>query len=407
MSTRTILLVQTAPEVTDALRTALAHEPRARLIAASDGAQALDRIARETPVLVFVDGGEDVRAALERCRDLRASAGASSMILALVVGQETAQVAAVAWKMGVDHVLGRPLSPAALHDALAAAFRIGDLRDRLEASESAVATLEKKLEESRRRIEELEAEQRQHEERIRQLLFGLLELGVPGAIDRGQRIAEMATKLAARFQVPAELLADLDLAARLHELGRMVVGSEIGKDMESASGHAWRYSQSTVAILERAGVFEGAADLIGGMYENWDGTGRPAHWQAGQIPLRCRILRVLVDWFAELESTHRAPGTLMESFEEHAGTLYDPLAVVHLKALIAREPEDEMLGQTLLLPVIELREGMVLVEDLYTDAGLKLLSRGTELTPTTLEIIQRRHRAEPILNGAAVRRPAA
>jgi hypothetical protein len=50
---------------------------------------------------------------------------------------------------------------------------------------------------------------------------------------------------------------------------------------------------------------------------------------------------------------------------------------------------------------------MVLAEDLYTDAGLKLLSRGTELTPATLEIIQRRHRAEPILNGAAVRRPAA
>ena len=43
---------------------------------------------------------------------------------------------------------------------------------------------------------------------------------------------------------------------------------------------------------------------------------------------------------------------------------------------------------------------MVLAEDLCTDSGLKLLARGTRLSPCVLETIRRRHLARAPPEGA-------
>lgn len=405
---RTFLLVASAAERAEALRVALAHEPGARVAVAKDRERALEMARRESPIGIFVEAGEDPRGALELSRALRSAHETAASLLVLVVDQGRAEFASVAWTMGVDQVLQLPIGTAELHDALAAAFHLADLRDALDLDEKRIASLGEQLEESRRETGELRAELDHHAERMHAMLFKMLELGIPGAIDRGAKIAELAMRMAARFSVPETLLPDLDRAARLHELGRLVVASEIGREAGASSGHAWRYSQSTVAILQKIEAFEEASDLIGSIYENWDGTGRPGHWQAGQIPLRCRILRVLVDYFAELETDRgRDPQRLIEFFEERAGTHYDPLVVVQLKAVLAERGDQDPRGDTQFLSVIDLRVGMVLAEDLYADSGLKLLSSGTTISPATLEIILRRHRAEPILQGAAVRRSAA
>jgi hypothetical protein len=233
----------------------------------------------------------------------------------------------------------------------------------------------------------------------------VVDLGLPGALDRGLRIAELARRVSERFQIPAHLLRDLEVAARLHELGRVVAPdrARAGADLGP-----WQYTQSTVAILGQADELAGAAELVASIYENWDGTGHPAHWRQGQIPLRCRILRVLVDFFAAL-ARRGAPTSeqVIAGMQEHAGTLYDPMVIVHLKSVLGHESDGEWLGSSVLVPIEELRVGMVLAEDLYTNSGLKLLARDTALNPATLEVIQRRHRAEPILQGAAVLRKTA
>jgi hypothetical protein len=144
---------------------------------------------------------------------------------------------------------------------------------------------------------------------------------------------------------------------------------------------------------------------VGTLYENWDGTGQPDHLLQGQIPLRSRILRVLVDFIA-IEEGPGAPGpeAVFEMLDEHAGTLYDPMVLVHLRAILqASDPDAERIGSAA-LAIPELEPGMVLAEDLCTDAGLKLLARRTVLTPATLDLIRRRHQLEPIERGARVRR---
>jgi hypothetical protein len=167
----------------------------------------------------------------------------------------------------------------------------------------------------------------------------------------------------------------------------------------------WKYIVGTRAIFSQVEGLAGATELVGALYENWDGSGHPDHLQSGQIPLRSRILRVVVDLFAAL-GTRVNPSTteVLEELQDHAGTRYDPMVIVHLRAVLQGANDGDVRGKRVVVPVPELKVGMVLAEDLCSDSGLKLLARSTRLTPQTLEVIRRRHAAEPLANGATITR---
>jgi hypothetical protein len=216
----------------------------------------------------------------------------------------------------------------------------------------------------------------------------------------------VALRLAERLDIPVGLRGDLELAARLHELGRMVARD--GERKYGVGGppcEPWQHALLACSVLKQVDAFTGAAEVIGGIHENWDGTGFPEHRLQGQIPLRCRILRVLIDFFAALDGPGQpTPAAVLAVLTEHAGTRYDPMVVVHFQAMLGEGPSGDMRGPRLVVPVTELRVGMVLASDLYTDSGIKLLAQNTRLTPAALETILRRHRQEPIRQGVAVLR---
>jgi hypothetical protein len=161
-------------------------------------------------------------------------------------------------------------------------------------------------------------------------------------------------------------------------------------------------------MLIQVDGLRGAAEVAGGMHENWDGTGLPDHRLQGQTPLRSRILRVVADFLEALESGgDREVEEVLRDITEHSGTRYDPMVVVHLQALVHKGAEGEGRNQFAIVPVHMLAVGMVLAEDLCTASGLKLLSRDATISPAALEAILRRHELEPILHGAVVYRKAA
>ena len=390
---RGIVLVQPRPDLEDSVRdlVAAAGVPVSCVARAASLEESGD-----APELVLADLPADLAAAAQVLRELRAaSAREESLIVAIVpAGADDARDLALG--AGLDDVLERPLDRPLLAARWRRATRWAERREahdalRLEQAELAARLAEASAELERRREETLAA------------LLGVVDLALPGATDRGLRAAALAGRLADRFGVPEPLRRELDLAARIHELGR--VAGEAGPIATGDGGddRAWRYTHATVAVLERIGAFEGAAEVIASVFENWDGTGHPEHVRAGQIPLRSRILRVVIEFAAALERGLAAPEALAE-LHEHAGTNFDPMVVVHLRGLLQSENAAGVLGTSVLVPIPELREGMELAADLYTDSGIKLLSRGATITGPSLEVIRRRHRAEPILQGAAVKR---
>jgi response regulator RpfG family c-di-GMP phosphodiesterase len=241
------------------------------------------------------------------------------------------------------------------------------------------------------------------------LLVSLVDMRLPGAAARGERTAELARGLAERFDIPASLCRDLDIAARLHEMGRVLAESdEPGSETRQPGVHDMRFVLATRALLQRVDGLREAGDLVGAIFENWDGSGFPSHLQQGQIPLRSRILRVIIDFTAALAAPGNASvDEIMDGLDEHRGTCYDPMVIVQLQEMLASGPQRELRDSRIRLAVPDLQAGMVLAEDLCTDSGLKLLARGTRLSSSVLETIWRRHRLEPLLEGATVLRQSA
>ncbi len=264
----------------------------------------------------------------------------------------------------------------------------------------------------RSRVDHMHTAFRTGFDQIIQLMIRLMDLQFPGAEARGASVAALSLRLAARFQIPERLLHDLDLAARLHEVGRMVVASGDEDDGDAPRGprnaeHPGTAVLASHALLQDVDGLDGVTEVIGAINENWDGTGVPDHSRQGQIPLRSRILRVAIDYLSALGERPAAMEVALDQLETHSGTRYDPVVVTHLRAILGEDEGPLLAAANQHVGIEKLAVGMVLAEDLYTDSGLKLLSRGAEISPAALETIRRRHRMEPILRGAVVEREAA
>ena len=389
-----MLLVDRDEHSIQLFRSTLEVERRVRLVVAPSADEAL-RMSRDLhPDLIVLAPDSRGMNVFSFCQQLRQDEAFEGTMLVLQIDGNANDTRFAGLTFGVDEYLTRPVSPAELLTKVHGMLRLRKVYATLRAQQGELRTLQDSL---RQRFDQLLA-----------LMASMLDMRCPGAADRGRHISDLARKVADRFGVPTTHLNDLEIAARLHELGRVVSATSDDPARKPHAVDEWQYSMSTRAILGQVEGLAGAAELVGDMYENWDGSGHPEHLQLGQIPLRSRILRILIDLFGEL-ATHKKPdmNRALDALQDHVGTRYDPMVMVHLRAVVQGAEDDDVRGKRVVLPVPELKAGMVLAEDLCTDSGLKLLSRNTRLTSETLDVILRRHGAEPMTHGAAVLRATA
>ena len=389
----TVLLHTADRSVVDVFRRAVAEADGVRLVVSPPAAEVASALGADPAAIVVLDPG--TVAGLLPARIDMAHEGLTLGPLPLVLLVDRSEGAAATPPQGVDDVLAWPAHPREAGARLRVLLRLARAQDELGRAERELVAIWKSQSDARPQIVAL--------------LRGVLEAALPGAAERAARIASLAHAIAERFEIPSVLLEDLECAAHLHELGLVGHGQGARPPHPGLGApDGWHYAARTRTLLARHPALAGVATLIGDVYENWDGTGQPRHLLQGQIPLRSRILRVLVDVTATLADARRPMDeAAVDPLDEHAGTLYDPMVAVHLRAVLAMPAGEEWGGRSAMVPIEELEPGMVLTENLCTDSGLKLLARGTVLTPGTLETIRRRHQAEPIEQGAAIRRPSA
>ncbi len=365
----------------------VATDPSFRVLLASDGSHALALAREERPSLILSDYAMPGMDGRELCQLVKQDPTLSDCMFVMVTGVQDVHEKLDASENGIDDTLLKPVQAAELLGKVRSLLRLKQLHDQLRLDKLELETLHQKMEASF--------------EQMLSLLGHIIEVSVHDAASRSTMLGDFAAQMAERFEIPTELRRDLDLAARLHEIGKVVIHPEAADAdflVADDSGN-WRYVLATKELMERVEGLQAAGELVGYLFENWDGTGRPEHLQQGQIPLRSRILRVLIDFRAHLEVTHSSQEAL-ERLEPHAGTWYDPLVIAYLKSIVAISPEDDWRDARVRVSVDNLAEGMVLADDLFTSGGVKLLAKGAEMSTTTLDVIRRRHRVDPILHGA-------
>ena len=390
----TVLLVDDDPETVHAYSELLSREDGLRVLTARNGSEGFDAARIHRPDLILSDLVMDGEDGLALCRRVRAEASLEGTLFVLLTGHSTAFSEADA-AAGVDDVISKPATAEELIAKVSAMLRLKRLYDQLRADKLQLQRLHEAVE--------------RRSDHLLSLLVHIVDLSVPGAAVRGAETATLAAQLAERFEVPTVLLKELDMAARLHEIGRVLLAADRGDEdgpEDVIEGDQWRYVVAASNLFERTEGLEATAELIGSIYENWDGTGHPERLRQGQIPLRSRILRLLID-YERLLSSKRAlsPVDATEQLQHHAGTRYDPLAVAYFDAIIrASGGASDWREVRMRIPVGNLEEGMELADDLCTSSGMKLLAQGAILTTASLETILRRHRSDPIIHGAWIAR---
>jgi putative two-component system response regulator len=245
-------------------------------------------------------------------------------------------------ELGVADFLGKPLDEAELSTRLRNVIEAKQYRDHLKDDA-------KRLELAvRQRTRALDASRRE----VVQCLARAAEYRDDNTGRHVIRVGKYASALAAALGLPRDYVAMIELAAQLHDVGKIGIPDSVlhkpgrltDEEMAVMRRHAeygwkivaplaereaalWNQHDSTCSDLQSP-MLEMAASIAAHHHERWDGAGYPAGLKGDNIPLDARITAV-ADVFDALSTPrcYKAAFPLDECFgvvEAERGKHFDP-----------------------------------------------------------------------------------
>jgi HD-GYP domain-containing protein (c-di-GMP phosphodiesterase class II) len=155
----------------------------------------------------------------------------------------------------------------------------------------------------------------------------------PDALAHAQRVAEMSLRIGRELVLTDAQLGDLERAAWLHDLGKIVLPEVQRVTSPSVDGDALRWTEQVLVadeIIRRTPFLCAAADIVLASRECIDGSGYPNHLAGSAIAVGARILSV-ADTFDALSAMCLSlgvdPAAVHVELVRHAGSRFDPHVV--------------------------------------------------------------------------------
>lgn len=159
------------------------------------------------------------------------------------------------------------------------------------------------------------------------------------------RIKELALKLGAKINLSEIKLEELELLARLHDIGKVSIPERILKKEDSLTAEEWETVQEHTEIgyniLKSIPKLAPVAKAVLSHQEWWDGSGYPQGLSGKDIPILSRILSI-VDAY-DVMTHKRSYNHLMSQKEavnelkDKAGEQFDPNLVEEFIKLVQKE----------------------------------------------------------------------
>jgi len=165
--------------------------------------------------------------------------------------------------------------------------------------------------------------------------------------DHGEEVVALCERIARHLDLAPATLRELNMAARLHDLGKIGVpdvilhkpGRLTPSEWEVMRRHPAWGAEALASVPGGAGV----AAAVRGHHERWDGRGYPDELSGEEIPIASRVIAVADAWHAMTSnrSYRRALDVehARQELRDGAGTQFDPDVVDALLA-VAAEAED-------------------------------------------------------------------
>ncbi|MEP6635193.1 MAG: HD domain-containing phosphohydrolase [Acidobacteriota bacterium] len=183
------------------------------------------------------------------------------------------------------------------------------------------------------------------------VLSEMLKIRDEHASEHTQRVRNYALMIADKMGVSPEQTAELSIAALLHGLGRAGINSngvEVGRSTAEQS-IMQEHSQCEARLLESIPELAGAAEIIRGYRENFDGSGVPRGLGSDQIPLTSRIPR-LADEYVQMISPKGSPAMTHEEamrfLSQRSKKQFDPNVVEALLQLFLNHSKADKIHST-------------------------------------------------------------
>lgn len=112
----------------------------------------------------------------------------------------------------------------------------------------------------------------------------------------GEHVSELALRMAAGLSMSSDEIAMLDVGAKLHDIGKLLVRRELlnaGRPLSFAEkADLENHAHLGHLIVSEAGYADIIQQIVLHHHEKWDGTGYPHGLMGDQIPLSVQIVSI-------------------------------------------------------------------------------------------------------------------
>ena len=188
---------------------------------------------------------------------------------------------------------------------------------------------------------------------IARVLAQMVERHEPYAHGHSERVALLANEIALQLGCPDELIRDIQLAATVHDVGKIVIPDHIlfkpGHLTSAEYSEVKRHPMATVDIIRHVDYLKGIIPLVESHHEWYNGKGYPRKLTGENIPLGARILAIADAYDAMTCPRPYRPRLsnkeVVQALKKGAGTQWDPAVVDAFLRILKRE--SRMLGTAL------------------------------------------------------------
>jgi response regulator RpfG family c-di-GMP phosphodiesterase len=233
-----------------------------------------------------------------------------------------------------------------------------------------------------------------------QVLTDVLSMVNPTAFGKASRVKRLVRQIATALK--ADSIWQIEVATMLSQIGCITVPEETllkvydgrgltGEELKMLQAHP-RVGADLISRIPR---LEQVAEIVAFQEKLFNGAGHPHDHKGGSlIPIGARILKVALDFDKLIEAKLSSP----EAFKEikRRSDWYDPRVVDALKTVVV---DSDILYDTMYVDVKDLRQDMILADDIMSVNGLLLVAKGQEVT------ISLQMRLENILQRGGIEEP--
>jgi putative nucleotidyltransferase with HDIG domain len=163
--------------------------------------------------------------------------------------------------------------------------------------------------------------------------------------DHTTAVSRIAVAIGRRLGLRKDELANVELGALLHDVGKLDVPETILSKPAALNELEWRamrrHVESGERLLHRVVDRPAVLGVVRWHHERWDGDGYPDGKRGEQIPLAARIVAVADAFQAMIEPRPyrrgRTEQAALEEIRRNAGTQFDPHCVEALQDVVVHD----------------------------------------------------------------------